>query len=223
MSTQAPRSKLRVNCFSVSLDGYGAGPRQDVGNPLGVGGMTLHEWVFPTRSFQQMHGAGTGGTTGTDDDFAARGMAGLGAWILGRNMFGPVRGEWPDDRWKGWWGDNPPYHVPVFVLTHHARAPIVMEGGTTFHFVTDGIHEALRRAREAAQGKDVRVGVGVATVRQYLQAGLIDEMHLAFAPVLLGQGENLFAGLDLPTLCYRCTEHVPSPKATHVVFMKQAT
>jgi dihydrofolate reductase len=223
MSTQAPRSKLRVNCFSVSLDGYGAGPWQDVENPLGVGGMALHEWVFPTRTFQQMHGAGTGGTTGIDDDFAARGMAGLGAWILGRNMFGPIRGEWPDDQWKGWWGENPPYHVPVFVLTHHARAPIVMEGGTTFHFVTEGIHEALRRAREAAQGKDVRVGGGVATVRQYLQAGLIDEMHLAFSPVLLGQGENLFVGLDLPKLGYRCTEHVPSSKATHVVFTKQAS
>jgi dihydrofolate reductase len=222
MSTQTPRSKLRVNCFSVSLDGYGAGPRQSLENPLGVGGMTLHEWVFPTRTFQQMHGAGTGGTTGIDDEFVARGMAGLGAWILGRNMFGPIRGEWPDDQWKGWWGDNPPYHVPVFVLTQHARAPIVMEGGTTFYFVTDGIHEALRRAREAAQGKDVRVGGGVATVRQYLEAGLIDEMHLAFAPVLLGQGENLFAGLDLPKLGYRCTEHVPSSLATHVVFTKQA-
>lgn len=222
MSTQAPRSKIRVSCFSVSLDGYGAGPRQDVENPLGVGGMALHEWFFPTRTFQRMHGAGTDGTTGIDDEFAARSMAGLGAWILGRNMFGPIRGEWTDDQWKGWWGENPPYHVPVFVLTHHARAPIVMEGGTTFHFVTGGIHEALRRASEAAQGKDVRVGGGVATVRQHLQAGLIDEMHLAFAPVLLGQGENLFAGLDLPKLGYRCTEHVPSSHATHVVFTKHA-
>ena len=220
MSTHAPRSKLRVNCFSISLDGYGAGPQQTLENPLGVGGMALHEWVFPTQAFQQMHGADTGGTTGIDNDFAVRGMAGLGAWILGRNMFGPIRGEWPDEQWKGWWGENPPYHVPVFVLTHHPRASIVMEGGTTFHFVTEGIQAALSRAREAAQGKDVRLGGGVATVRQYLEAGLIDELHLAFAPVLLGQGENLFAGLDLPKLGYQCTEHVPSPNATHVVLTK---
>ena len=180
MSTQSPQSKLRVNCFSVSLDGYGAGPRQDLSNPLGVGGMALPEWFFPTRTFQTtVLGKATGGTTGVDDDFAVRGMAGLGAWILGRNMFGPIRGEWPDDQWKGWWGDTPPYHVPVFVLTHHPRAPLVMAGGTTFHFVTDGIHAALARAREAAQGKDIRVGGGVATVRQFVQAGLIDEMHLA--------------------------------------------
>ncbi len=222
MSTRAPQSKLRVNCFTVSLDGYGAGPRQGLENPLGVGGEALHEWFFPTSVFQRMLGADTGGTTGIDDDFATRGMAGLGAWILGRNMFGPIRGEWPDDQWKGWWGNNPPYHVPVFVLTHHPRAPIVMEGGTTFHFVTEGIHAALSRAREAAQGKDIRVGGGAATVRQYLQAGLIDEMHLAFSPMLLGQGENLFAGLDLPALGYQCTEHVPSAAATHVVFTKRA-
>lgn len=222
MSTQPLRSTLRVNCFGVSLDGYGAGPQQDLQNPLGVGGMSLHEWVFPTRTFQTIHGGGAGGTTGIDEDFAARGMAGLGAWILGRNMFGPIRGQWPDDQWKGWWGDNPPYHTPVFVLTHHPRASIVMAGGTTFHFVTDGIHAALSRAREAAQGKDVRVGGGVATIRQYLQAGLIDEMHLALSPVFLGQGENLFAGLDLPKLGYQRTEHVPSPHATHVVFTKCA-
>jgi dihydrofolate reductase len=222
VSTQSKRSKLRVNCFSVSLDGYGAGPRQDLQNPLGVGGMALPGWFFPTRTFQAMHGGGAGGTTGIDDDFAARGAAGLGAWILGRNMFGPVRGEWPDDQWKGWWGDNPPYHVPVFVLTHHRRAPLVMAGGTTFHFVTDGIHAALDRAREAAQGRDVRVGGGVATVRQYLQAGLIDEMHLAVSPVLLGEGENLYAGLDLPKLGYERTEHVPSAGATHVVFTKRS-
>jgi dihydrofolate reductase len=222
MSTPTPRPKLRVNCFSVSLDGYGAGPEQGLQNPLGVGGMSLHTWVFPTRSFRSMHGDGADGTTGIDDDFAARGKAGLGAWILGRNMFGPIRGEWPDDQWKGWWGANPPYHVPLFVLTHHPRAPLVMEGGTTFYFVTEGIHAALERAREAAQGKDVRVGGGVATVRQYLQAGLIDEMHLAISPVLLGQGENLFAGLDLPKLGYERTEHVPSASATHVVFTKRA-
>jgi dihydrofolate reductase len=220
VSTQSKRSRLRVNCFSVSLDGYGAGPRQDLQNPLGVGGMALPGWFFPTRTFQGMHGGSAGGTTGIDDDFAARGAAGLGAWILGRNMFGPIRGEWPDDQWKGWWGDNPPYHVPVFVLTHHPRAPLVMAGGTTFHFVTDGIHAALDRARDAAQGRDVRVCGGVATVRQYLQAGLIDEMHLAVSPVLLGQGENLYAGLDLPGLGYQRTEHVPSAGVTHVVFTK---
>jgi len=221
VSNQPRQSKLRVNCFGVSLDGYGAGPRQDLANPLGVGGMALHEWFFPTRTFQAMHGGGAGGTTGIDENFAARGMAGLGAWILGRNMFGPIRGAWPDDQWKGWWGDNPPYHTPVFVLTHHPRAPIAMAGGTTFHFVTDGIHAALSRAREAAQGRDVRLGGGVATVRQYLQAGLIDELHLAISPVLLGQGENLFAGLDLPALGYQRTEHVPSANATHIVLTKR--
>jgi len=214
--------KLRVNCFSVSLDGYGAGPDQSLENPLGVGGMGLHEWVLGTRTFQQMHGVGAGGTTGVDDDFAARGAAGLGAWILGRNMFGPVRGPWPEEAWKGWWGPNPPYHVPVFVLTQHARAPIVMEGGTVFHFVTDGIEAALARAREAAQGKDIRLGGGVATLRQYLSAGLVDEMHLAISPTLLGRGEALFAGIDLPALGYRRTECVSTPKATHVVFTKAA-
>jgi dihydrofolate reductase len=213
-------SKLRVSSFSVSLDGFGAGPDQSLEHPLGVGGMALHDWVFGTRTFRQMHGGGDGGTTGMDDDFAARGMAGLGAWILGRNMFGPVRGPWPDDTWKGWWGDNPPYHVPVFVLTHHARAPITMEGGTVFHFVTDGIHAALARAREAAQGKDVRLGGGVATIRQYLRAGLLDELHLAMAPALLGRGEALFAGIDLTALGYRCTEHVATPNAMHVVLTK---
>ncbi|MDF3059580.1 MAG: deaminase [Rariglobus sp.] len=220
MSTHALRSKLRVNSFSVSLDGYGAGPNQALEHPLGVGGMALHEWVLPTRMFQQMIGGTEPGTTGVDNEFATRGMAGLGAWILGRNMFSPHRGEWRDDGWKGWWGDEPPYHCPVFVLTHHSRESIEMKGGTTFHFVTEGIHVALQRAREAAQGKDVRLGGGVATVRQYLEAGLIDELHLAFAPVLLGQGENLFAGLDLPKLGYQRTEHVPSPNATHVVLTK---
>ncbi len=222
MSTQPPRPKLRVNCFSVSLDGYGAGSQQELQNPMGIGGMALHEWVLPTRTFQTMIGGGADGTTGIDDDFAARGMAGLGAWILGRNMFGPIRGAWTDDRWKGWWGDNPPYHVPVFVLTHHPRAAIEMAGGTTFHFVTGGIVAALERARAAAGGKDVRLGGGVSTVREYLRAGLIDEMHLAISPVLLGQGENLFAGLDLPALGYQRTEHVPSPLATHVVFTRRA-
>ena len=214
-------SKLRVHCFAISLDGYGAGPNQSVENPLGVGGLGLHQWIFATRTFQTMFGSG-GGTTGTDDDFAARGVENVGAWILGRNMFGPVRGPWPDDTWKGWWGDNPPYHVPVFVLTNHARAPITMEGGTTFHFVTDGIESALERAREAAGGRDVRLGGGIATIRQYLQAGFVDTMHVAISPVLLGAGEALLAGLDMPALGYRVTEHVPTASVTHVVLSKSA-
>jgi dihydrofolate reductase len=213
-------SKLRVHSFSISLDGYGAGPDQVLDNPLGVGGEALHEWVFPTRTFQQMYGNDSG-TTGINDDFAARGFANIGAWIMGRNMFGPVRGHWPDNDWKGWWGDNPPYHCPVFVLTNHPRAPIVMDGGTTFHFVTDGIHAALKRAREAADGRDIRIGGGVATVRDYLRARLIDEMHLAISPVLLGGGEHLFAGIDAAQLGYRCTEHVPMTDVTHVVLTKQ--
>jgi len=212
-------TKLRVDCFSVSIDGYGAGPNQALEHPMGVGGMPLHEWVFPTSTFQAMMGK-QGGTTGVDEDFAVRGMADIGAWILGRNMFGPIRGPWTDDEWKGWWGDNPPYHVPVFVLTHHARPPIEMQGGTIFHFVTDGIHAALERARQAAGTRDVRVGGGPATVRQYLQAGLIDRMHLAISPVLLGTGENLLAGLDLVQLGYRCTERASSEAATHVVITK---
>jgi dihydrofolate reductase len=220
MSTQR-RPRLRVASFSISIDGFGAGPSQDRDNPLGVGGMALHEWVFGTRTFQGKLFGREGGATGTDDDFAARGFENLGAWILGRNMFGPVRGPWPDDSWKGWWGDNPPYHVPVFVLTHHPRAPLVMKGGTTFHFVTDGIHAALQHARAAAGARDIRVGGGVATIRQYLQAGLIDDMHLAISPVLLGSGEHLFAGLDLPKLGYRRSEHTPTPGATHIVLMKQ--
>jgi dihydrofolate reductase len=214
-------SKLRVHCFAISLDGYGAGPNQSLENPLGVGGLALHQWIFGTRTFQTMFGNG-GGATGTDDDFAARGVDNIGAWILGRNMFGPVRGPWPDDTWKGWWGDNPPYHGPVFVLSHHARAPIPMAGGTTFHFVTDGIESALERAREAAGDRDVRLGGGVATLRQYLQAGRVDAMHVAVSPVLLGGGEALFTGLDLPKLGYRVTEHVPTASATHVVFSKSA-
>ncbi|HZT49196.1 MAG TPA: dihydrofolate reductase family protein [Hyphomicrobiaceae bacterium] len=212
-------TKLRVQSFAISLDGYGAGPGQDLENPLGRGGMALHEWAFPTRTFRQMFGQ-DGGTTGLDDDFARRGFAGIGAWIMGRNMFGPMRGPWSDDTWKGWWGDNPPYHCPVFVLTNHARAPIPMAGGTTFHFVTDGIHAALQRAREAAQGRDIRLGGGVATVRQYLRAGYVDELHLAVSPVLLGSGEHLLAGIDLPALGFRVTEHVASEKATHVVLRK---
>jgi dihydrofolate reductase len=214
-------SKLRVNCFSISLDGYGAGPDQDEQNPLGRNGLDLHRWVFPTRTFQNMHGQeAADGTTGIDDDFARRGGENLGAWILGRNMFGPVRGQWPDEQWRGWWGENPPYHVPVFVLTHHARRPLEMEGGTTFHFVTGGAEEALRRAREAAGAADVRVGGGVDTIRQYLRAGQIDELHIAVSPVLLGSGESLFAGLDLTALGYRAVEHVPSPAAMHVVLRR---
>ncbi len=212
-------TKLRVNCFAISLDGFGAGPDQSVENPLGQGGLALHEWVFPTRTFKQMHG-GEGGTTGPDESFAARGFENLGAWIMGRNMFGPVRGPWPNDDWKGWWGDVPPYRVPVFVLTHHARAPIEMQGGTTFHFVTGGIDEALARATKAAGGKDIRVGGGVATIRAYLQRGLIDELHLATAPVVLGRGENLLAGIDLLQLGYKTVEHVTTPNAMHVVIRK---
>lgn len=182
--------------------------------------MALHEWVFPTRTFQQKVIGAQGGTTGIDDDFAARGFEKIGAWILGRNMFGPVRGPWPNDEWKGWWGDTPPYHVPVFVLTHHPRESIVMNGGTTFHFVTDGIHSALRQAIQAANGMDIRIGGGVATIQQYLQAGAVDEMHLAIAPVVLGAGENLFSGVNLQKLGYRCTEHVATPIATHVIIRK---
>jgi dihydrofolate reductase len=212
-------SKLRVHGFSLSLDGYAAGPDQALDHPLGVGGAALHGWVFPTRTFRKMFGS-EGGTTGVDDDFAAGGFANIGAWIMGRNMFGPVRGPWPDETWKGWWGDNPPYHVPVFVLTSHARAPITMQGGTTFTFITGGIGQALRRATEAAGGKDIRLGGGVATIRQYLQAKLIDEMHLAVSPVLLGAGEHLFRDIDVATLGYRVVQHVPSASALHVVIAK---
>jgi dihydrofolate reductase len=212
--------KLRVACFSWSLDGYGAGPNQDIDNPLGIGGTALHSWFYPTQTFQKILGK-DGGTTGIDNDFAVRGMTNLGAWILGRNMFGPIRGPWRDESWKGWWGPNPPYHVPVFVLTHHSRPPVTMQGGTTFHFVTDSIEAALRAARTAAGDKDVGIGGGVATIREYLKARLVDEMHLAISPVLLGTGEHLLLGLDLPKLSYRVTEHVPSASVTHVILTKQ--
>jgi dihydrofolate reductase len=211
--------KLRVHAFSISLDGYGAGPDQSLDNPLGVGGMGLHGWALATRTIRQMFGK-EGGDTGIDDGFARRGFDNIGAWILGRNMFGPVRGPWPDDTWKGWWGDNPPYHCPVFVLTNHPRASIAMEGGTTFHFVTDGIDGALQSAREAAGTRDVRLGGGVATIQQYLRAGLIDKMHLAISPVLLGRGEHLFGGIDAIALGYRCAEHVATAAATHIVLEK---
>jgi dihydrofolate reductase len=213
-------SKLRVHNFAISLDGYGAGPRQDLENPLGVGGEELHDWYVGTRAFREKHGK-TGGTTGPDNDFADRGMAGIGAWIMGRNMFGPVRGPWPDDKWRGWWGENPPYHLPVFVLTHHARESITMAGGTVFHFVTGGIEEALRRATEAAGELDIQLGGGTSTIRQYLQARLVDEMHVAIAPILLGSGEHLFGGIDLPALGYACTDRVATAGATHVVITKK--
>jgi dihydrofolate reductase len=208
--------QVRVESFTISLDGYGAGPDQDINNGLGVGGEDLHEWFIPTRTFQRTHGAGDG-TTGVDDDFAARGFRNIGAWILGRNMFGPIRGPWPDLNWKGWWGDNPPYHVPVFVLTHHARPPIEMEGNTTFHFVTGGIHEVLDRAREAANGMDVRIGGGPNVIQQYLREALIDELHVAIAPVLLGRGERLFEGVDLRALGYECVQFKGFEKAAHMV------
>ena len=215
-------SKLRVQSFAVSLDGYGAGPRQDRDHGLGVGGEELHKWFFPTRTFKSMYG-GQEGTTGVDDDFARRGFENIGAWIMGRNMFGPIRGAWPDDAWKGWWGDNPPYHVPVFVLTHHPRKPIEMEGGTTFHFVTEGIEEVLRRAKDAAGPKDVRLGGGVETIRQYLRARLVDEMHLAVSPVVLGSGEHLLTGLDLLALGYQVAEHTTSEAAMHLVLKRSAS
>ena len=212
-------SKLTVRSFTLSVDGYGAGPGQSREAPLGKGGRALHEWMFATRTARKMFGQ-EGGETGIDDDFAARGFENVGAWILGRNMFGPVRGAWPDESWRGWWGESPPYHTPVFVLTHHPRKPLEMSGGTTFHFVTDGIESALRQARSAAKGQDVRVGGGVSTLRQYLAAKLIDDMHLVISPVLLGAGESLFAGLDLPRLGYRCVRHVAGVRATHVMFAR---
>ncbi|KZC15986.1 deaminase [Rhodanobacter sp. FW510-R12] len=208
-------SKLRVQSFSLSIDGYGAGPDQDLEHPLGVGGPQLMEWFFPTRLWRRMQGEDSG-ESGVDNDLAEQGFAGIGAWILGRNMFGPVRGPWPDESWQGWWGDEPPYHVPVFVLTHHPRASLRMAGGTTFHFVTDGIESALRQAQDAAGGRDVRLGGGVATVREYLRAGLVDELHLALRPVLLGRGEHLLAGIDLPALGYACTRQVMGERACHV-------
>lgn len=213
-------TKLRVDSYTLSIDGFGAGPEQSLANPLGVGGPALHGWLFPTRTLQSNLFGKDDGETGIDDDFAARGFHNVGAWIMGRNMFGPVRGSWPDESWRGWWGENPVYHSPVFVLTHHPRAPLVMEGGTTFHFVTDGIHVALERAREAAKGKDVRIGGGAATIRQYLQERLIDELHIAISPVLLGRGERLFDSVNLVALGYTCTQYVASQRATHVVLAR---
>jgi dihydrofolate reductase len=214
-------SKLRVQCFAVSLDGFGAGPAQDLHNPLGVRGPELMEWFFSTRLWRQMQGQ-DGGESGVDHQMAEQGFRGIGAWILGRNMFGPVRGPWPDESWKGWWGEEPPYHTPVFVLTHHARAPLHMAGGTDFHFVTGGIEAALELARRAANGGDVRLGGGAATIRQYLSRGLIDELHLVVRPVVLGQGEALFAGLDLRALGYQCVRHVCGERAMHVFLRRTA-
>src|SRR6476469_9004130 len=205
-------AKVRVS-FSLSLDGFGAGPDQSLQDPLGKGGMAMHEWALATRTFRRMHGGASGGSVGVDDDFAAASMANMGAWILGRNMFGPVRGPWPDDSWKGWWGDDPPYHVPTFVLTHHARDPIEMKGGTTFYFVTDGIHSALEQAKAAAGDKDIRIGGGPATVRQYLKERLIDDLHLAVRPIFMGRGEKTFDGLDLRDLGYRVEKWVPGERA----------
>ena len=225
-------SKVKVAAFSVSIDGFGAGPRQDLQNPLGVRGLELHTWFWPTEIFKKMQGQ-SGGTNGIDNDAAAQSFENVGAWILGRNMFGPVRGPWTTkgDSWKGWWGDNPPYHTPVFVLTHHARSPLAMEGGTTFHFVTDGLESALKQAKEAAQGqgkdknknkdKDVRIGGGVSVIRQYLIAGQIDEMHLAVSPVLLGEGENLFSGINLHQLGFTDVRTIPGENATHVFVNKR--
>jgi dihydrofolate reductase len=212
-------TKVRVAGFALSVDGFGAGPDQSLEDPLGKRGTELHRWVFGTRTFRAMIGE-DGGSDGIDDEFAARAMAGFGAFILGRNMFGPVRGDWPDDKWKGWWGDNPPYHAPTFILTHYPRDPIEMEGGTVFHFVTEGIEAALDQAKAAAEDRDVKIGGGVATVRQYLEAGLVDELHFAISPVFLGRGEALFPGIDLPALGFQVTEHVVTEFATHVVLGK---
>jgi len=215
-------SKVVVRAFSLSLDGYGAGPDQDLEHPLGVGGPEMFDWFFHTRTWNAMQG-NSGGETGVDDDFAAHAFDNLGAWIMGRNMFGPVRGSWPDDSWKGWWGEEPPYHVPVFVLTHHKREPLEMKGGTTFYFVTDGIESALEQAKKAAGEKDVRIGGGASTIRQYLAAGLLDELHLVLSPVLLGKGEHLMHGLDLRALGYECAKHLPGSRAVaHVWLRKRA-
>jgi dihydrofolate reductase len=211
--------KVRVAGFAVSLDGYGAGPEQSLQDPLGKRGTELHRWFFGTKTFKTMFGQ-AGGSDGVDEDYARRSMEGFGAFILGRNMFGPVRGAWHDEDWKGWWGDNPPYHAPTYILTHHPRDPIVMEGGTTFHFVTDGIEAALEQARAAAGARDVKIGGGVSTVRQYLQAGLIDELHFAVSPVLLGRGEAMFAGIDLPALGFQVAETARTELATHIVLRK---
>ncbi|MBN8630533.1 MAG: dihydrofolate reductase family protein [Rhodobacterales bacterium] len=213
-------SRLVVRCFSISIDGFGAGPEQSLADPMGKGGMALHGWVFRTQTFRAMHGAGGGDADSVDEGFAAEGFRNIGAWILGRNMFGPVRGPWPDDEWKGWWGEEPPYHCPVYVLTHHPRPDLVMAGGTTFHFVTGGLEPALTRARAAAGGKDVRLGGGVEALREGFRSRQIDEAHFAVSPVLLGRGEAVFAGLDLPALGYGVTRQAAGEGANHIVIGK---
>lgn len=213
-------SIVKVAAYSVSLDGYGAGPDQSKKEPLGIRGEEVHEWFFPTKMFRKMGGK-QDGTEGVDNEFAERSFENIGAWIMGRNMFGPIRGPWPDDAWKGWWGEKPPYHVPVFILTHHEREPITMKGGTTFHFVTDGIESALEKAQKVANGKDIRIGGGASTIRQFLQAGLIDEMHLAFSPIFLGCGEHLFSGIDLPKLGFTEIQKTTGEGATHVILRKK--
>ena len=220
-SSEHSVSKLLVKSFAISIDGFGAGPHQDLQNPLGVNGPELMEWFFRTRVWRTMHGHDDG-ETGIDNGMAEQGFVGVGAWILGRNMFGPVRGPWPDDSWKGWWGDEPPYHTPVFVLTHHPRAPLKMAGGTEFRFVTDGIHAAWEQAVVAAGGRDVRLGGGVSTIRQYLRAGLIDELHLVVRPVLLGAGEHLWNDIDTRALGYECANYVAGERAAHVFLRKRA-
>ena len=215
-------SRLRVESFAISVDGYAAGPDQSLENPLGVGGFDLMQWFLPTQFFRRQHKTADEGETGVENDIATAGFENIGSWILGRNMFGPVRGPWPDDSWKGWWGEEPPYHCDVFVLTHYPRAPLAMKGGTTFHFVTDGIRSALERAKAAAKGKDVRVGGGAATIRQYLSEGLIDTLHLAVSPVVLGRGESLWQGLDARALGYEVEKHVAGKRATHIFLRKRA-
>jgi dihydrofolate reductase len=213
-------ARVRVESFSISLDGFGAGVEQSLESPMGVGGGSLHGWAFKTVTFQKKVFGNDSGSTGIDNDFAIRGFDNIGAWILGRNMFGPVRGPWLDESWKGWWGDSPPYHTEVYVLTHYPRSALTMEGGTTFHFVTEGIHVALEKAKKAAGNRDVRIGGGVSIIREYLRERLIDELHIAISPVLLGAGENLFSGLNLAALGYRCVEHVPTENATHIILRR---
>ncbi len=212
-------SKLIVSCFSISVDGYGAGPNQTLEKPMGEGVVALHDWMIQTQTFQDMHGNGTG-NKGLDNDLTMKGFENIGAWIMGRNMFGPIRGEWPNEEWKGWWGPNPPYHTPVYVLTNHPRQSLEMEGDNIFHFVTDGIHSAYKQAMKAANGKDVRLGGGVSTIHQYLKEGLIDEMHIAVSPTLIGNGENFFSNINLVELGYAVKEKINSELATHFLFGK---
>lgn len=213
-------SKVKVSAFSISLDGFGAGPGQSKELPLGINGTSLHNWMFSTRMFEKMMGK-DGGTVGIDNDFAERSMENVGAWIMGRNMFGPIRGSWPNEEWRGWWGEIPPYHVPVYVLSHHARQPIKMQGETTFHFITEGIEAALKEARLVADGKDIRIGGGTETIRQFLQAGYIDELHIAISPVFLGSGEHLFSGIDMNRLGFQKIQRVEGENATHILLTKE--